>query len=173
MSYPFVFLLAYLGLLLQSTIFSQITIAGVKPDFVLILILFMAILEGPKRGVLFGYTLGFLEDIMTGRLIGVNALSKGITGFILGWFTKRTYRENLLVPIMGVFIGTIFNGLIFFIIGKIFGLNWPVSMLIWKTIPTAIYNTCLVPFAYSYFFYRAEDRNRERQIGTNAWERFS
>ena len=164
MSYPVIFLMAFIGLLLQSTVFSHATIAGVKPDFVLVLVLFTAILEGPKRGVLFGYTLGLFEDIMTGRFIGVNALSKGLTGLLIGWVTGRTYSENLLVPIMSVFIGTLFNGLIFFILGKISGLNWDISLWFWKTIPIAIYNTCLVPFIYSYFFYRTADKNKGRQI---------
>ena len=172
MSYPVVFLLAFLGLLLQSTIFSYATIAGVKPDFVLILVLFTAILEGPKRGAFFGYTLGLFEDIITGRFIGMNALSKGLTGLLIGWFADRTYSENLLVPIISVFTGTIINGLIFFILAKISGLNWAISLWLWKTIPMALYNTCLVPFMYSYFFYRAADKNKGKQIGPEFWERF-
>ena len=166
MSYPVVFLMALFGLLLQSTVFSYATIAGTKPDFVLILVLFTAILEGPKRGVLFGYTLGLCEDIMTGRMIGSNALSKALTAWLVGWFGSRTFNENLLVPILSVFIGTLFNGLLFFLFGKIAGFSWTASMLFWKVIPMAIYNTCLVPFIYSYFFYRAADKSRDRQIGT-------
>jgi len=159
-SYPVILLLAFAGLLLQCTLFSHAAIAGVKPDFVLILVLFTAILEGPKKGILYGYTLGLLEDIITGRFIGLNALSKALTGFIVGWFTGRTYSENLLVPIISVFVGTIFNGLFFFILGKGAGMSWPVSLWLWKVVPMAIYNTCIVPFIYSYFFYKAADKNK-------------
>jgi len=171
-SYPVVFLLATLGLLLQTTIFSHASIAGVKPDFVLIFVLFTAVLEGPQRGVFFGYTLGLFEDIITGRFIGMNALSKGLTGLFIGWFTGRTYSENLLVPIISVFLGTLLNGLIFFMLGKITGLNWGISLLFWKAIPMAIYNMCLVPFIYSYFFYQSAAKNKEAQLSPKFWERF-
>lgn len=152
--------LAIIGLVLQSTLFDHLIIAGVKPDIVLILALFYSIFQGPVRGGAFGFLLGLLEDIFLGRFIGMNALAKGLTSLVLGWMATGTFRENLLVPVLTLFVGTLFNELIFLFLGKIVGLTWSWNLWLWKGIPLAIYNICLVPFIYARF-YKWATRNEE------------
>lgn len=160
MNYLFMVMLAILGILLQSTVFGHIAIAGVTPDIILILVLFHSIFQGPRKGALFGFALGLLEDIFLGRFIGMNALTKGLTAGIVGWFAQRAFSENLLVPIISLFCGSILNELFFFIAGRLIGLNWSFELLVWRAIPVAFFNTCLVPFVYSRFYYWAT-RNKE------------
>jgi hypothetical protein len=38
------------------------------------------------------------------------------------------------------------------ICGKIIGLNWSWNLWLWKGLPVAMYNSCLVPLIYSFFF---------------------
>ncbi|MFZ5753740.1 MAG: rod shape-determining protein MreD [Bacillota bacterium] len=164
MSYPVLFFLAIIGLVLQSTLFNHLIIAGVKPDIILILALFYSIFQGPGRGGVFGFFLGLLEDIFLGRFIGMNALTKGLTSFVFGWIATGAFRENLLVPFLTLFVGTLFNELIFLSLGKIMGLTWSWNLWLWKGIPLAIYNSCLVPFIYARF-YNWATQNDETQAG--------
>lgn len=156
-------LLALLGLVLQSTLFNQLAVAGVKPDLVLILALFYSIFRGPLPGGLAGFFLGLLEDLYVGRLIGMNALAKGLTTLLSGWLAERAFRENMLVPIITLFLGSLFNQFVFLLLGKVGGLDWPLSLWFWKGLPVAIYNACLVPFVYVPFFQWAT-RDQEEQI---------
>jgi hypothetical protein len=65
---------------------------------------------------------------------------------------QGTFRENLLVPVFSLFLGSLFHGAVFLMIGNIVGLSWNWSLLFWKVLPIAIYNTCLVPFLYIGFY---------------------
>lgn len=151
--------LAIISLLLQSTVLPYLTVGGVTPDLVLVLAILYTIFQGPKRGVAMGFVLGIIEDIFLGRFIGMNALTKGITSFIIGWFSQRAFRENILVPILAMVSATLFNELLFLCVGKIVGLNWGWDLWFWRALPTAIYNTCLVPFIYIPTFNWFTDEN--------------
>lgn len=171
MTFLVLLVLSALGLSLQSTVFNHLTIAGAKPDFILILIIFHSIIRGPKKGAAVAFLLGLFEDIYLGRFIGMNALAKGLTAFTAGWLTRGAFSENLFVPIITVFLSTLFNGLIFLILGKTAGLQWSLSLWFWRAIPIAIYNTCLVPFIYSWVYYWMIKTGKN--INTSFWERFS
>lgn len=158
------------GLTLQSTLFSHLAVAEVKPDLILILVAFYSIMKGARRGLFFGFLAGLLEDVFLGRFIGMNALAKGLTGFLAGWVTRGAFSENLLVPISTLFLGTFFNQFLYFIIGKTAGLHWTLELWFWKSFPQAIYNTCLVPFFYSHFYYWVI---KENEIPSSFWDRFS
>ena len=47
-----------------------------------------------------------------GRIIGVNAISKGLTAFILGRMQGRDFKDNVLVGVIGVLTGTAINSLL-------------------------------------------------------------
>lgn len=160
--YMRMFLLAILGIVLESTLFVHFTIAGVKPDLLLILIIFNSLFQEPVKGGSFGFLLGLFEDILLGNYMGMNALAKGATGFVSGWLMKGAFRENLLVPVISLFLSTLLNGIIIIILGKMVGLNWDWYLFYWKVLPVAIYNTCLVPFIYSPFYKRVV-HDREQQ----------
>ncbi len=68
------FFAAFLGIVLRDTVFNGLSVAGGKPDFVLILVVFFAIFRGSVQGGLMGAALGMMEDLMTGLFIVINAL---------------------------------------------------------------------------------------------------
>jgi rod shape-determining protein MreD len=87
-----------LSILLQVVFGSWLTICGIKPDFVLILVLFMAILNGRVFGQLFGFGMGLLVDIIgMGSFMGLSALSKTVAGFLAGYFKNHRNRINRLM----------------------------------------------------------------------------
>lgn len=160
--YICMFLLAILGIVLESTFFVHFTIAGIKPDLLLLLIIFNSLFHRPIEGTFFGFLLGLFEDIMLGTNIGMNALAKGLTAFASAWFMKGAFRENLLVPVISLFLGTLLNGVIMIILGKMVGLNWEWDLFYWKVLPVTIYNTCLVPFIYLPFYkWVAQDKEQQ------------
>ena len=152
MYYLMMFVFGLIGILLETTLFAHFTIAGVKPDLLLILVIFNSLFQGPVKGTYFGFFLGLLEDVILGSYLGMNALAKGITALMWGWFMQGTFRENLFVPVISLFWGSILHGTLILLLGKIVGLNWSWNLFIWKAFPIAIYNTCLVPFIYSGFY---------------------
>ena len=85
--YVMMFLWGIVCLILQSTLFSQLMIAGVKPDLLLILVIFNCLFQGHTKAVL-SVSLGLLEDLYLGSYIGMNALTKALTSLVGGWLLK-------------------------------------------------------------------------------------
>ena len=96
----FLFLAAFLGIVLRDTVFNGLSVAGGKPDFVLILVVFFAIFRGSVQGGLMGVALGLLEDLMTGRFIGINAICKGLLGYLVGVSERNLYKNNFFVDVV-------------------------------------------------------------------------
>ena len=72
------------ALLLQSTVFAQIPLAGVKPDLLYLLTIFLAYLEGPSSGALAGFTGGIAEDFLLNQPKGITALTLTLVGYSVG-----------------------------------------------------------------------------------------
>ncbi len=87
-----------LSIVLQVVFGPWLMVCGIKPDFVLILVLFVAILNGRVVGQLFGFGIGLLVDIIgMGSFMGLSALSKTVAGFLAGFFKNRRNRFNRLM----------------------------------------------------------------------------
>jgi rod shape-determining protein MreD len=109
-------LLPLLSIILQSTLFASYSIKGVVPDMVLVFVIFYALLNGAEKGARYGLICGLLEDLYTGRFIGINALSKAATAYIIGKLQGRVFAENVVVGIIGVILGSLLNACLFFIL---------------------------------------------------------
>lgn len=90
---------------LQVNFFSWFTIAGVKPNLFIILVLFISLFAGMKVGVLFGIFMGLFLDIIIGKNIGTSAIMLGIIGIIGGYFDKNFSKESR-ITIMLMVIGS-------------------------------------------------------------------
>lgn len=109
-------LLPLLAIFLQSTLFASYSIKGVVPDMVLVFVIFYALLNGAEKGARYGLICGLLEDLYTGRFIGMNALSKAATAYIIGKLQGRVFEENVAVGIIGVILGSLLNACLLFIL---------------------------------------------------------
>jgi len=152
MRYVVLGLLGFFSLVLQSTIFTELIIAGAKPDLNLIIVIFFALFNGPRQGFITGLGLGLLEDLFLAKYIGLNALSKGTTGLITGLLEKRIYKDNFLVPIITLFIGSLTYVLGYFVYTNLAGYALTLGESLRIGIPMAIYNTCFAPFIYGRFY---------------------
>ena len=146
-------ILIFVSLILQLTVFNYIKVAGVKPDLILAIVIFNALINGSKEGAILGLVAGLAQDMMTGQFYGMNALSKMITGYIFGFAGRKLYRENILIPILCLFFGSVINESILFFLTYFIDLRISLIKAIQdKILPMAIYNSCLAPFIYSKFY---------------------
>lgn len=152
------FFAAFLGIVLRDTVFNGLSVAGGKPDFVLILVIFFAIFQGSTSGGFMGVALGLLEDLLTGRFIGVNALCKGFLGYLAGVSERNLYKNNFFVPMVAVFLATFLNALLYYLFSVLIGSNVGLEKLLFSSIPDAIYNMCFSPVFYAVFYHFFEMR---------------
>jgi len=74
-----------------------ISVSSVTPDLLLILTVWIALYEGQFYGMVAGFACGILFDVVSADVIGTNALSKTIAGFVAGYF----YREGTAAQTIG------------------------------------------------------------------------
>lgn len=78
---------------LQINFFSWFTIAGVKPNLFVILVLFIGLYAGKTIGATMGTIFGLGIDILGNSVIGQTALILGIIGF-LRWIFRQNFIKR-------------------------------------------------------------------------------
>lgn len=83
-------------LLIQTTVVPLVSIQGITPDLIVILLVFYTINNGQIFGTVLGFVYGLLFDLITGSLLGSAMIAKLLAGFIAGYFSSETKRDNYL-----------------------------------------------------------------------------
>lgn len=115
---------------------------------------FFALLNGPKEAPVYGFFCGLLEDLYLGRFIGMNALSKGLTAWVVGHLQGNVFKENLLVGITSVVLGSLVN-CFFVLLLSLVGLrtiNWDISIL-GTVFFQVLYNSVLAGPIYVWYYH--------------------
>ncbi len=83
------------AILMQVLFVPWMTIREIRPDFLLIMVLFVGRAQGKVGGQVFGFIIGLIADaIGLGSFVGLSALSKTVAGFGAGLLHKRRSRLN-------------------------------------------------------------------------------
>ena len=97
MRYLYFSLLFGSALVLQSTVvpftLPDWCTAGV--DLPLLIVIHIALTRGKLSGMFAGLVLGYLQDAMTGGILGVNAIAKIIAGFTGGYLREKFFVRNI------------------------------------------------------------------------------
>ncbi|MDB5033054.1 MAG: hypothetical protein JWQ98_295 [Chlorobi bacterium] len=89
--------IAALILLLVQLNLGYIAVENITPDLLVILTVFIAIREGQFTGLVAGFLIGLSFDLISSDIVGTNALSKMLAGFIAGYFfdEKRNIQDSV------------------------------------------------------------------------------
>ena len=87
---------------MQIGIFSNYTIAGIKPNLFVIFILFIGLYANQIFGISFGVICGLFIDFLYGRTIGTTAIMLCLIGYLGAYFDKNFSKENKLTIIIMV-----------------------------------------------------------------------
>ena len=105
-------------LLTQIFLSNLLSVGGVRPDFLIIFVLYFAVNFGSFKGVLAGFSIGIITSIFTGGLtVGLLPLIYSFVGYAGGFLKTRHYKMfpiifnlSCFLIIFGIyFIYTYFN----------------------------------------------------------------
>jgi rod shape-determining protein MreD len=135
---------------LQATVFSSRWFQpwGVKPDLVLIVVLYAAFWKGSSRGATVGFIGGMIEDFASGGLLGANALAKIVTGFLFGFLRRKFSAHSARFQVISTFLATLLSQLIFFFLMRVCGIGKSLNSLGLILFPVAGYNAVIAPFVF-------------------------
>jgi len=137
------------ALLLQSTLFWNLKLLGVRPELMFLITIVIAILEGPNQGAITGFAAGLAQDFMLNQPKGITALTLTLVGYAAGLARQYVVSPSPLLPTILVGVGTAagisFNQVVAFLLGQ---LEETFSYAIRVTLLTALYNAILTPIVY-------------------------
>lgn len=141
-SRPRIYFILALALLLHITVLDHIKILGVKPDLLLIVVIFFGLFLGREIGLESGLAAGLFKDLFALDFFGINAFAFTLTGLLAGLLGTQFSRESRKTQVLLVMVLTAFSMTLHFTIVSIFS-KWAYldfrEYLISSIIPTCIY----------------------------------
>ena len=114
-------LLLVLLVVLQTTVFPHLRVAGVVPDLGLVAAVAIAVRYGPELGAGFGFAAGLAADVFLQTPLGLGALAFGLTAFLVGGMQTRLVRPTWWIrPAVAIGAGVV-SGLLFIGLGAVVG----------------------------------------------------
>ena len=90
-------LILFVSLLVQIFLPNLLSIRGIRPDFLIIFVLYFAVNMGSYRGTLIGFGVGIVGSIFdSGIIFGVLSLIYSLVGYAGGYLKKQHYK---MVPL--------------------------------------------------------------------------
>jgi rod shape-determining protein MreD len=119
-----------LGVLLQLSFFSQVTIFHVSPDLLPVLVISLGLLGGTMTGAVTGFSVGILLDCLLIEPLGGASLVLLASGYLAGLFRERFEIHSALVPPLLCMGLTIFAELGFGAVELMLGVDTAISSLV-------------------------------------------
>lgn len=141
----FIFLVI-LVLILQGVLIGRIQLRWGRPDLPLILLIFWAWHNNWKQGLIAGFVIGLLIDILFFPLLGLNAFSLALVGFLVAEIRERVYQDNVIFFVLLIGAATVLNGIILSFWLLVFNISPSfLEKIVFIVFPTLLYN-CIISF---------------------------
>lgn len=129
------------GSLAQGSVVPAIRIGDVTPDIPLVLTVLLGLRRGPEAGCLSGFALGLIQDTVGGGIVGTQALTKAVIGFVAGLLARRLVASSPLVQVLGLVVLTVVEGLARYGLLQLFHFLAPFGdLMLLVVLPQALYN---------------------------------
>ncbi len=152
------------AVLLQSTVFAQLRLLGVRPELLFLVTIVLALHEGPSDGAIVGFVCGLSQDLLLNQPKGITALTLTLLGYSVGLARQYIVSPSPLVPTIVVAIGTAiglaFYEVVAFLLGEFQG---TMSEAIKIAFLAALYNAVLTPIV-SPLLRRIVEGSRPRRV---------
>lgn len=162
-------LLIWFCFILQSTVFTWISVASVKPNLLLILAVSFGLMRGKREGMFMGFVGGFLMDLFFGNVIGFNALVYTYIGFLNGYCYRIFYDDDIKMPILLVAASDLAYNLVMY--GAQFLLRGRIDFFYYLKrimIPEIIYTVIITMICYRFLLAinRRLEKAEQRSVGS-------
>lgn len=90
------------AIVLQTSVAANVGILGAHPDFVLIVVVCVALLRGAEAGAVFGFVVGGLASIPLFEPAGIGAFVMVVVGYLAGRYAETVDLSPGILPIVTV-----------------------------------------------------------------------
>ena len=128
---------------LQSTVIPVLSIGGVRPDLVLVVVVSAALTAGRETGLICGVFGGLLQDLLSVGPFGYNTLSKMLLGFLVGLYERKVNQGSLLLPLLAVAAATVGAAALAVVFLLAYGQERQIASLLVQVLPATAYHILL------------------------------
>ncbi len=132
---------------LETAVFPSLTLAGFRPNLLVLVVVGFALRDGPTTGVGIGFAAGLLSDLLVVQApVGLGALVLTAIGYGVGLARPYLAPDSVTAPIIlgsaSAALATLSYGVLAILLG-----GEPVgpSLLLQATIAVALYDALLAP----------------------------
>ena len=97
--------------IIQASLGDSISIYGVKPSFIFVIIYALSVTGGEWQGLAYGMVGGFVEDCMSGGYIGLFLSGYAMAGFLAGKAGKKLFNIGESANFAGIFVLSLIQGI--------------------------------------------------------------
>lgn len=108
---------------LQSTVLQFASIAGVQPDLVLIVVVYVANKNGTMIGQLTGLGAGVVLDVMGLSPLGFYALIYAVIGAMYGTTKGKMFVDPIFMPVLLTLIALLIKGIAGIALAGLYGID--------------------------------------------------
>lgn len=154
------------ALTLQTTVLARLTLLGVIPQLVLVVVVCLAWVDGPRVGVTAGFFGGLLLDLQLppASIVGLTALVYTFIGYGVGFFRQYSVGESVWAPALAVAISSMVAEGGYALLAILLGRPW-VSLAFTAKVAglVVLYDMLLTPFVFP-LVRRVADRFRPERV---------
>lgn len=133
-------ILLFLAFVVDSTWGHEIAIRGIRPDFVLMMLIYSAMGSGAFAGTILGFSVGLLEDFNgSPEQLGLNALCNTLVAYGVGIAGNTLYRDSLSTLLLTLLVAGFVHSALYWLVFTRFQLVESVYMLGTVSLPTMLY----------------------------------
>lgn len=143
------FLMIFISYILQTTVFTKLELAGVVPNFLIIITTSFGLMRGSKYGMGVGFVCGLVLDCFSGSYFGIYLLIYLYMGFLSGLFKRMFYGDDIKLPLALIAANDIIYGILIYLIMFLPRKRFAFGYYFFNTIiPEAVYTILLSIVVY-------------------------
>lgn len=142
----FIFLILLLSA--QTSLINAFSIAGVSPDLALIFAFYCGIYFQGNAGTIMGGLAGFIQDCLSGGLLGLNTLSKGLIGFFISNLKDKILVEDVPPVCLFLAAASFLDGFIYYLVVVLWKGGVPAGFFAPSLLIFAAYNALVGPLLF-------------------------
>ena len=157
MTYLVLIIALFFLLSIQTTFLRVVFPGNVVPDLILIVAVYSGIHLKKSRGIWLAALIGFFQDCLSGGLLGVNFLSKGLVGLFFCVIKDKIIVQGIIPVGFFMFATSLVDGMIYFVsMTSLLGGQIKGNFLFSSIILFGVCNAVIAPFLFYVF-----DRTRQ------------
>ena len=158
----------FIAALVQSVVLPQAVPISVRPNFIVLLVVSVCLVEGLYDATIWAFLGGIMLDLMSGPAfpLGGNALILVLVALLSSMGQANPFHSLFFVPLVTIFGATVFYHLMTMGLLTATGRVEPafIDNMLRVVLPSALLNVILMPVAYSSMLWLSERIGRRVRV---------